>query len=34
MTQKEAIELRSKIVGVLLRDARLSAGKSMKDLGM
>lgn len=33
MTQDQAIQLRSKIIGVLLRDARLAAGKSMKELG-
>jgi transcriptional regulator with XRE-family HTH domain len=33
MSQDQAIQLRSKIIGVLLRDARLSAGKSMKELG-
>lgn len=33
MSQDQAIQLRTKIVGVLLRDARLAAGKSMKELG-
>jgi transcriptional regulator with XRE-family HTH domain len=33
MSQDQAIQIRAKIVGVLLRDARLAAGKSMKDLG-
>lgn len=33
MSQDQAIQLRSKIIGLLLRDARLSAGKSMKELG-
>ncbi len=33
MSQDQAIQLRSKIIGVLLRDARLAAGKSMKELG-
>ncbi|MEX2143195.1 MAG: helix-turn-helix transcriptional regulator [Anaerolineales bacterium] len=33
MSQDQAIQLRSKIVGVLLRDARLAAGKSMKEVG-
>jgi transcriptional regulator with XRE-family HTH domain len=33
MSQNQAIQIRSKIVGVLLRDARLSAGKSMKEVG-
>jgi transcriptional regulator with XRE-family HTH domain len=33
MIQEEAIELRGKIIGVLLRDARVAAGKSMKELG-
>ena len=33
MSQKQAFQLRAKIIGVLLRDARLATGKSMKDLG-
>jgi transcriptional regulator with XRE-family HTH domain len=33
MAQNQAIKLRSKILGVLLRDARLASGKSMKELG-
>lgn len=33
MSQKQAFQLRAKILGVLLRDARLSKGKSMKELG-
>ncbi len=33
MSQDQATQLRTKIVGVLLRDARLAAGKSMKELG-
>ena len=33
MSQKQAFQLRAKILGVLLRDARLAAGKSMKELG-
>lgn len=33
MSQDQAIQLRAKILGVLLRDARLAAGKSMKELG-
>jgi transcriptional regulator with XRE-family HTH domain len=33
MSKDQALNLRTKILGVLLRDARLSAGKSMKDLG-
>jgi transcriptional regulator with XRE-family HTH domain len=33
MSQDQAIRLRSKIIGVLLRDARLAAGKSMKEVG-
>ncbi|HSS98903.1 MAG TPA: helix-turn-helix transcriptional regulator [Terriglobales bacterium] len=33
MVPEQAIQLRTKIIGVLLRDARLSAGKSMKELG-
>jgi transcriptional regulator with XRE-family HTH domain len=33
MSQDQAIQLRSKIIGVLLRDARLAAGKSMKEVG-
>lgn len=33
MSTKQALKLRSKILGVLLRDARIAAGKSMKDLG-
>lgn len=33
MSQEQAIQLRTKIVGLLLRDARISAGKSMKELG-
>jgi transcriptional regulator with XRE-family HTH domain len=33
MSQEQAIQIRSKIVGVLLRDARLAAGKSMKEVG-
>lgn len=33
MSHQQAIQLRAKILGVLLRDARVTAGKSMKDLG-
>lgn len=33
MSQDQAIQLRSKIIGVLLRDARLASGKSMKEVG-
>lgn len=33
MSKDQALNLRTKILGVLLRDARLAAGKSMKDLG-
>lgn len=33
MSPNQAIQLRSKIIGVLLRDARLAAGKSMKEVG-
>lgn len=33
MSTNQALKLRSKILGVLLRDARIAAGKSMKDLG-
>src|SRR3989304_7759103 len=33
MSQEQSIRIRSKIAGVLLRDARLAAGKSMKDVG-
>lgn len=33
MTEPQVFQLRAKILGVLLRDARLAAGKSMKDLG-
>jgi len=33
MTHNKAIQLRSKIIGLHLRDARLAAGKSMKELG-
>ena len=33
MVQDQAIQLRSKIIGLLLRDVRLAAGKSMKELG-
>lgn len=33
MTQGQATRLRAKILGVLLRDARLASGKSMKELG-
>lgn len=32
MSQDQAIQLRSKIIGVLLRDARLAAGKSLKQV--
>ncbi|HRN50047.1 MAG TPA: helix-turn-helix domain-containing protein [Anaerolineales bacterium] len=32
MSQDRAIQLRSKIIGVLLRDARLGAGKSLKQV--
>jgi len=32
MSQDRAIQLRSKIIGVLLRDARLAAGKSLKQV--
>jgi transcriptional regulator with XRE-family HTH domain len=33
MSHDQAIQLRSKIIGVLLRDARLAAGKSLKQVG-
>lgn len=33
MAQDQALKLRTKILGVLLRDARLASGKSMKELG-
>jgi transcriptional regulator with XRE-family HTH domain len=33
MAQDQALKLRAKILGVLLRDARLASGKSMKELG-
>ncbi|MCW5876303.1 MAG: helix-turn-helix transcriptional regulator [Anaerolineales bacterium] len=33
MSEDQALQLRAKILGVLLRGARLSSGKSMKDLG-
>lgn len=33
MSQKQAIQLRGKIIGVLLRDARLASGKSLKEVG-
>lgn len=33
MTDKKALALRAKIIGVLLRDARLAANKSPKDCG-
>ncbi len=33
MAQNKAIQLRSKIIGLHLRDARLASGKSMKELG-
>ncbi|MDA1329669.1 MAG: transcriptional regulator [Chloroflexi bacterium] len=33
MSQEQAIEIRGKILGVLLRDARVAMGKSMKELG-
>jgi transcriptional regulator with XRE-family HTH domain len=33
MTQNKAIRLRSKIIGLHLRDARMASGKSMKELG-
>jgi len=33
MSQKQAIQLRGKIIGVLLRDARLASGKSLKQVG-
>ncbi|MBX3048683.1 MAG: transcriptional regulator [Anaerolineales bacterium] len=33
MSENQALQLRAKKLGVLLRDARLSSGKSMKDLG-
>ena len=33
MSHEQAIRLRAKILGVLLRDARVAAGKSMKELG-
>lgn len=33
MSYKQAVQLRSKIIGVLVRDARTAAGKSMKELG-
>lgn len=34
MSNKQAITLRSKIIGLLLRDARIAAGKSLKELGL
>lgn len=33
MADKEALAVRAKILGVLLRDARLASGKSLKDCG-
>ena len=33
MVPEQAIQLRTRIIGLLLRDARLAAGKSMKELG-
>lgn len=33
MTYKQALTLRSKIIGLLVRDARTASGKSMKELG-
>jgi len=33
MSHTQAVQLRSKIIGVLVRDARMAAGKSMKELG-
>ncbi|MEX1248028.1 MAG: helix-turn-helix transcriptional regulator [Anaerolineales bacterium] len=33
MSQDQAIQLRAKILGVLLRDARSASGKSMKEIG-
>jgi transcriptional regulator with XRE-family HTH domain len=33
MSHDQAIQLRAKIIGVLLRDARLAAGKSLKQVG-
>lgn len=33
MSQEQATQIRGKILGVLLRDARLAAGKSMKEIG-
>lgn len=33
MADKKSLSLRAKIIGVLLRDARLAAGKSLKDCG-
>lgn len=33
MSQKQALQLRGKIIGVLIRDARLATGKSLKEVG-
>src|SRR3990172_246373 len=33
MSQNKAMQLRAKIIGLHLRDARLATGKSMKELG-
>jgi len=33
MAQNKAVQLRTKIIGLHLRDARLASGKSMKELG-
>jgi transcriptional regulator with XRE-family HTH domain len=33
MSHKQAIQLRGKIIGVLLRDARQASGKSLKEVG-
>ena len=33
MSQKQAIQIRGKIIGVLIRDARLASGKSLKEVG-
>ena len=33
MSRKQAIQIRGKIIGVLIRDARLASGKSLKEVG-
>ena len=33
MSHKQAIQIRGKIIGVLIRDARLASGKSLKEVG-